>query len=740
MAKSTFRRLWPALLCTLLGVPCVSGAVNKPAAPKPVTVTELVPTKKFVASWVAPVKDAKGQALDPATLTYSVVLRDYINRTVDTLVSNCRDTVLTWDYAGRTGHFAGQVYARNEGGLSAAATGRRIFLGEPFRLPVVESFADGKMSLPFYQAVSGPMQWTMATAATLPATPDADGDGGYSRAMVMTGNSTAKATILSNYIDLSGTTDPVFTMCVYRHNYPEDVSIRFFAIRGGEETLLDSLNLGSLPGPGWHPVGTRLAPFRDGLVQVEVRAESRHASSLLVDAIRIAEGDAFLSAGLPSAPSERRLGSPCDIPVRVMNRGASASAPLTVELLRNGAVAATVRSEGLAPLSAVTVPLRDVLPPDSPDTRLEYSVRVTADDGRTCTTPAVVSAVLPSALPAVGNLESWSKSRIKLTWQAPDTSRIPGLPTIKDFEEDAAWGTAMGSWASVSHDTVPNATFTHDGIRLPVSGDTVGFFVFDQTLYNSYYIGSADCNGTRFAASLNNSSSAGVDDWLVSPELAGCAQRVCADFKAFFKYSLSFEVWYSKGTSAIADFVRLDSIRYSNDWQTLSFDVPEGTRHFAVRAVHARNNSADCPLLMVDNIRYLPLDREARLLGYNVYCGDRLLTPEPVAECRYEGLRPADGGTVCKVTAVYGHGESAPVVVDTSSGVSVLEAQAQAGVVPTSGGIRVRLPEGGAVSVFSLQGVRILARTLGAGETLLPLARGVYLVRVADRAYKVRVN
>ena len=60
MAKSTFRRLWPALLCTLLGVPCVSGAVNKPAAPKPVTVTELVPTKKFVASWVAPVKDAKG--------------------------------------------------------------------------------------------------------------------------------------------------------------------------------------------------------------------------------------------------------------------------------------------------------------------------------------------------------------------------------------------------------------------------------------------------------------------------------------------------------------------------------------------------------------------------------------------------------------------------------------------------------------------------------------------------------
>ena len=207
-------------------------------------------------------------------------------------------------------------------------------------------------------------------------------------------------------------------------------------------------------------------------------------------------------------------------------------------------------------------------------------------------TPAVVSAVLPSVLPAVGNLESWSKSRIKLTWQAPDTSRIPGLPAIKDFEEDAAWGTAMGSWASVSHDTVPNATFTHDGIRLPVSGDTVGFFVFDQTLYNSYYIGSADCNGTRFAASLNNSSSAGVDDWLVSPELAGCAQRVCADFKAFFKYSLSFEVWYSKGTSAIADFVRLDSIRYSNDWQTLSFDVPEGTRHFAVRAVHARNNSA----------------------------------------------------------------------------------------------------------------------------------------------------
>ena len=80
------------------------------------------------------------------------------------------------------------------------------------------------------------------------------------------------------------------------------------------------------------------------------------------------------------------------------------------------------------------------------------------------------------------------------------------------------------------------------------------------------------------------------------------------------------------------------------------------------------------------------------------------------------------------------------MAVDTSSGVSVLEAQAQAGVVPTAGGIRVRLPEGGAVSVFSLQGVQILARTLGAGETLLPLARGVYLVRVADRAYKVRVN
>lgn len=35
---------------------------------------------------------------------------------------------------------------------------------------------------------------------------------------------------------------------------------------------------------------------------------------------------------------------------------------------------------------------------------------------------------------------------------------------------------------------------------------------------------------------------------------------------------------------------------------------------------------------------------------------------------------------------------------------------------------------------------RQLIRRLGAGETLLPLAGGVYLVRIGDRAYKVLVN
>ena len=119
-------------------------------------------------------------------------------------------------------------------------------------------------------------------------------------------------------------------------------------------------------------------------------------------------------------------------------------------------------------------------------------------------------------------------------------------------------------------------------------------------------------------------------------------------------------MWYSKGTSAIADFVRLDSIRYSNDWQTLSFDVPEGTRHFAVRAVHARNNSADCPLLMVDNIRYLPLDREARLLGYNVYRDGARVNTEAVTAPTYLDRKMRQGSYRYRVSALYTLGESRP--------------------------------------------------------------------------------
>lgn len=149
------------------------------------------------------------------------------------------------------------------------------------------------------------------------------------------------------------------------------------------------------------------------------------------------------------------------------------------------------------------------------------------------------------------------------------------------------------------------------------------------------------------------------DDWLITPRLDGRRQTI-----SFYAKGATFDnewinVYYSTTDNHHDSFVKLnedDHIVVSDGWRKYTFEVPEGTRYFAVRCVRR------VVMLMVDDFTYAPYDgsREAdELLGYNVYRDNVRINAELLTANRFIDTEAGHDGAVYTVTAVYGSGESA---------------------------------------------------------------------------------
>ena len=392
-----------------------------------------------------------------------------------------------------------------------------------------------------------------------------------------------------------------------------------------------------------------------------------------------------------SAPASVNAGQTINVAATVINGGLAAAQnfAVTVTMGEETLVNETVTEE-LAPNAKKEYTFE--IPTNALDAGKELTFNANVEfegdavpDNNSATATVTINAnnvTAPVNLTAEGNEDG----TIVANWEMPEP---PALYT-EDFEntaifpaftnggidEDVHTG-AFGDWTLYDGNGI--GVYGYSSVDVPNLGGPQAWFVMapgSDQLSQSLMSTQAPHSGDQLLASfcpVDNSGAPAADHWLISPELTGEAQTI-----SFFARELTdqygaetFEVLTSTSDNDPANFTLVESVSCEvTTWTEYSFDLPEGTKYFAIR-----HTSEDIFALFIDDVTLevaepLVVEPDA----FNVYLDGELV--ETVAgnvfTYTFEGVEPGD--YLVQVTAVYGELESEPAEAE----VTVPETQAEA--------------------------------------------------------------
>ncbi len=442
--------------------------------------------------------------------------------------------------------------------------------------------------------------------------------------------------------------------------------------------------------------------------------------------------------------------------VSILNEGVNDASPFTVYLIdEESNVFASESVEGLAAQTSMNVELSYTPSIDMAGADLTFYGTVAYDldenrsDDRTET--AVTTHVNGSSYPVVTGLTGHQDgATVKLAWEAPSLDE-PVIEEVTDGFEDYEPFTIDGFGAWTVADVDGGETYVFEESKSwPNAGKPQAFMIFDM---NSKHIAGLgvderfmmdDSHGSKLAvcwASDPETTTLGQnDDWLISPRLAAGGQTISFQAKAYVAdYTESIEVYYSTTGNAVEDFTnQLEKVASlpADAWATYTYDLPASATYFAIRCV-----SKNSFLLGIDNVVYKPqpvLPEGLTVESYNVYRNGELLGN--VTSTEFTDETPDLGSNVYAVSVVYNMGESilsAPCTVETS-GIDAGSIESVK-VYAENGAIVIRGAEGSRVSVSNLSGI-LLHDDVCSGVTTISVNKGVYIVRVLNKAIKVIVD
>jgi hypothetical protein len=248
-------------------------------------------------------------------------------------------------------------------------------------------------------------------------------------------------------------------------------------------------------------------------------------------------------------------------------------------------------------------------------------------------------------------------------------------------------------------------------------------------------------SGNQFFAMYDNQYCQS-NDYMISPRLSGNAQTISFYAQTFWgEYGEQTVVFMiSKSGTDIEDFeVVGEEFDLPVGWTLYEFELPEGTNYFAIH-----NISDDIFALFVDDISFeIPSPySDLEIEGYNIYSNGQKLNDTPVVATSYVVPAESDVDRTFYVTVVYGEvGESDLSNPATASAWSGLQSAAVA-PIKVVGGIGEIIINGAAsndVRVYSADG-RLAASKRAAATTHVTVSRGIYLVAVSGKYYKVAVR
>lgn len=645
-------------------------------------------------------------------------------------------------------------------GNSLNATTNQIFVGTPYSLPYIESFSNQSLHYSVVQSVTG---WSIGVSVSTQAgvTDAQDGDKGYLywRPNMGAGSHT---TIETANIQIDDADD--IALSFYYDAVPGHPSYDFYpyVICEGDTTIVAPvLNTGDAAENGWNHVRVSFDQFRGKVIRLGFYVYCVDYYGFFgLDNIQIRRFPANdLALQALNVPRDIKVGESGVISAQVRNEGYGASTPASVELYRDGKLMAAKDVKALEPYTDQMVQF-DITAGNFWGEKPRFAAKVVwdADEFVTNNTlPDTAINVLQTVYPAVLDLTgvyTEADSSVVITWEEPDYAP----KTIEAFED--CENLDPFNFSNLGVFTTYDAKEYEDGWHIwgkypgnPNDGvqEPHAWFVMENDIhdYSKRYEWYATArSGNKSFASYDCKTEV-TNDWLISPVLPGVAQTVTFYAATGEDYgSQEIEVYYSTTGTDIADFIQIgetieveegeydDDYDWQTFWNEISIDLPEGAKYFAIR-----NMSDNVWAVYIDDISYLSSTEVISLKGYNVYRNGDKLNEELITDRTWSEAHIAPASYTYHVEAIYDKGVaplSEPYEVTVLDGIQSVDASAVA-VKAGQGVIFISGAAGLDITVSNAQGLA-LHQAQGTGDDAVSVRPGVYVVKVADKAFKVAVR
>ncbi|MDE6556793.1 MAG: choice-of-anchor J domain-containing protein [Duncaniella sp.] len=724
--------------------------------PAPVSsVTVSVENPKVTLTWPAVTRDMYDNPIAADQVTYTI-----IDEGNNILAEGIKGTSYTYEYTGKKQEFMRfGVQSVTEGGRQQGVYGTHLIPLGPAYDGLEASFPNGEVGQYNFYITTNGGNWIKCTDDGLNGTSkfteikSYDGDNGF---LAMEGkNVDNSATLVSGLVSLKNAEKPgvsFFTYVLYDGDNLDTNEITVSVVYPDSVTPIPvkTIVVSDLGSAGWRKVTVPLDEYAGQDVQIAITATTKAYAYTAIDNLKIGALTAKdLSAHAIQAPAKVVAGNDYSVVVEVVNEGFDSIAGYSVELYADGELAATQNiTNGLAAEKSEFVEFVRSFSPFATESVI-YMAQVVFD-GDTYTannqTNEIVVEPMASELPAATDLkgEATDAGNV-LTWGEPDLSNVLPDSYTETFEDAEGFETEFKDWIFIDVDSATIgglSGYTLPGI--PTGTGPASWFVFDasneQYNTNTTFYGANGSKDKHFLCSMYRKDLKQVDDWAISPELKGIAQTITLMAKAYNQfYAEKFEVYYSTGSTDIADFVQVGetTIVKTQTWTQYSFDLPEGAKRFAIRAC-----SVNAYMLYIDDVTFIPADAQVSLTlaGYDVYRDGVKINSEVITETTFTDTEAEHNKEYTyNVVAIFDRGAAIPSNDCTLTTTGLDSLFGGIAITAGKGEVVITGAEGMAVQVVAVDG-KVLFSGLGEAKTTVAVMPGVYVVKAGDKVAKILVR
>lgn len=634
----------------------------KPLAVETPSLTYDYTNATATLTWKPVTEDENGNALTAADVTYTVRRRGD-SAPLATGLTTCSFTdAVTFDDVNATVSFGQKrlqyyVTASNAQGDSPSTLSQIRSLGQPDGLPFIESFANGGYSHFWTENHTGHGRWTAMDASDR-YTQDADG-GLYTFSAQDNGES---GTAYSALVDMEGAIKPVLTFYVY-YVFPSGDLNLLVSADGGAYRQAWAFDPDRDAANEWVKVEVPLADCNAAhTLQFAFDASELAVASLVyIDNLSLQSSLAHdLDISIASMPRNLTVGENRTMKVKVTNRGTQnvSGDDYDVQALAYGWPIASASGVDVEAGKSVVITLSGLKADGHFDTSVTLAARVdyiNDEYHNNDYTPVATLPVKHSLYPAPNNVEAEVTSAgVVLTWSAPDAPRSVSTPLTDSFEDYEDFTiTNAGEWTF--YQGVEGNVYSLEGIAFPNAGHPQAWMVFNPS--EAGITNRPAHSGEKYLAAFSHPYVT-EDSWFISERLGGISQQISLWARAFDTYTETFKVSYSTEDMEPESFVDLgnSTTTVTQEWTKYTFDLPEGTKYFAVRAT-----STDALALLVDDVTYVPATQAAqniKLVGYNIYRDGDLVATCPADALTWTDTPEPEYHTY-RIAALWDKGESA---------------------------------------------------------------------------------